>query len=77
MVRLHAEWKSKITVSQISSKELTQRRNESLKKRKKILQESPELNNYMEFRACLMAKKKKSETSIKKLKDSKQFPVSM
>ena len=73
MVRLHAEWKSKITVSQIFSKKLTQTRNEALKKRKKILQESPEINNYVEFRACLMAK----ETSIKKLKDSKQLPVSM
>ena len=67
MVRLHAEWKSKITVSQIFSKELTQTRNEALKKRKKILQESPELNNYVEFRACLMAKKKKSRDKYKEI----------
>ena len=59
MVRLHAERKSKITVSQMFSKDLTQRRNEALKKRKVILQESPELN------------------SIKKLKDSKQLPISL
>ena len=59
MVRLHAERKSKITVSQMFSKDLTQRRNEALKKRKVILQGSPELN------------------SIKKLKDSKQLPISL
>ena len=35
MIRLHAERKSKITVSQIFSKELTQRRSVALKKRKK------------------------------------------
>ena len=39
MIWLQAERKSNITVSQIFSKELTNRRNEALKKRKEILQE--------------------------------------
>ena len=58
MIRFYAERKSKITVSQMFSKELTQRQNEALKKRKKIFQESPELNIYLEFPTRLMAKKK-------------------
>ena len=56
-----------MTVSQVFSKELTQRRNEALIKRKEILQESPELNIYLEFSACLMAKKKKSRDKYKKV----------
>ena len=67
MIRLHAERKSKITVSQIFSKELTQRRNEALKKRKEILQKPSGLNIYLIFPAYQMAKKKNSGDKYKQI----------
>ena len=66
MTWFYAERKSKISVSQIFSKELAQRQNEALKKRK-ILQESPELNTYLEFPAHLIAKKKNNQDKYKKI----------
>ena len=60
MIQLHTERKSKITASQINSKELMQRQKEVLRKRKEMLHETPGLNIYMEFPAPLMAKKKNS-----------------
>ena len=60
LIRLHANKESKIIVSQMFSKELTQRCNEALKRRKEILAaESNDLNIYLEFPARLMARKKK------------------
>ena len=67
MIRLHAESKSKITVSQIFSKELPQRQNEALQKRKEILKESPEHNIYLGLRASLMGKKKQCRAKYKEI----------
>ena len=60
MIRLHTERKFKITVSQMFSKQLTKILNKALKERKEMIQESPELDIYLEFPAHLMAKKKHS-----------------
>ena len=67
MIQFHAERKSKTTVSQMFSTELTQRQIEALKKRKEIFQESPELNIYLEFLAHLTPKKKNSRDRYKKI----------
>ena len=58
-------------------KELTQWRNQALKKSKEIFQESPELSIYLNSQHVWWQRRKTVETSIKKLKDSKQLSVSM
>ena len=50
------------------SKELAQKRNGTLRKRKEILLESPELNIYLEFPASLMTKKKNNREQYKQIK---------
>ena len=61
MIQFYAERKSKTTVSQMFSTELTQRQTEALKKRKEMFQESPE------FLAHLTPKKKNSRDRYKKI----------
>ena len=52
--------------------ELTQRQNKALKKRKEILQESPEVNIHLGFVANLMAKKKNSCNMYKEIERSQK-----
>ena len=52
--------------------ELTQRQNKALKKRKEILQESPEVNIHLGFVATLMAKKKNSCNMYKEIERSQK-----
>lgn len=49
------------------SKELTQQRNNSLKGRKEMLQQSNELNIYLEYPAHLMARKRNSHEKYKQI----------
>ena len=52
--------------------ELTQRQNKALKKRKEIVQESPEVNIHLGFLAHLMAKKKNSCNMYKEIERSQK-----
>ena len=49
------------------SKELTQRRNNALKRRKEMLQQSNDLNIYLEYPARLMARKRNSREKYKQI----------
>ena len=77
MMRLHAERKSKITVSQMFSKELAQRQKiKLLKKEKKYFRSHLNSTSSWNPQHVWWQRRKTVETSIKKLKNSKQFPVS-
>ena len=61
LIALHASKKSKVTVSQMFSKSLTNRRNQALLRRKEIMKESPYLSVFLDFPAKLMGKKRHSQ----------------
>ena len=76
LTELHTNNKSKVTVSQMFSKNLKNCRNQSLLRRKEILKESPDLSVFLDFPAKLMGKKRQSREKYKLLeKNSKILKI--
>ena len=68
LIQLQATRKSKITVSQMPSEELTQRRNNASKRRKEMLQQSNDLIIYLLYRSRLTVRKRNSRKMYKQIK---------
>ena len=69
LIKLHAKRKSDIIVSQMFSKNLTTRRNEAMKKRKELLETSPNLSIYLEYPAKLMSRNKNTRDPYELLEE--------
>ena len=69
LIPLHASKKSKVTVSQMFSKSLTNCWNQALLRRKEIIKESPDLSVFLDFPAKLMGNKRHSREKYKLLEE--------
>ena len=69
LIGIHTSKKPKMTVSQMFSERLTNRRNQSLLRRKEIIKESPYLSVFLHFPAKFMGRKRHSREKYKLLEE--------